>query len=99
MLTDQLGIMEMKDQDTVVTEINNIAISLVNAHGATVDESTQCYLSNDCLISRCWNAAVVAYFNTVMRDSEDHDIRQYIRELLPVSAPPKLTVVRSSLTQ
>lgn len=99
MLTNQLGITEMKDHDSVVTEINNIAIALVRAHDRIVDDSLQCYSSTDAEISICWNAAVVAYFNTVMRNSDDFDVQQYIRQLLPASSPPKLTVIRSRIAE
>lgn len=88
----------MKSHDDVVQEVNHIACELLRSYGCEVDENLQCYLSTDPEIARCWNAAAVAYFNTVMRNCPDIDVQQYLRELLPVSAPPKLTLIECDST-
>lgn len=84
-----------QNNDDIVIAINNIACELFNALGGEVSEDTLCYSSDDPEAARCWNAATVVYFNTVMRDSEDIDIKDYLRALVPLSAAPKLTLVHS----
>lgn len=56
--------------EIIVAEINNLAASLFSMHGQSVSIGFKFYAANCELARRCWNAAVVVYFNAVVSDSK-----------------------------
>lgn len=53
----------------MLAEINNLAASLFAMHGQQVKEGFKFYAASCELGRQCWNAAVITYFNTVIRNS------------------------------
>lgn len=53
----------------VLDEINNLAASLFSMHGHQVSEGFKFYAASCELAKQCWNAAVITYFNVVIRNS------------------------------
>lgn len=53
----------------VLAEINNLAATLFAMHGQRVSEGFKFHAASCELGRQCWNAAVITYFNTVIRNS------------------------------
>lgn len=53
----------------VLTEINNLAATLFAMHGQRISEGFKFHAASCELGRQCWNAAVITYFNTVIRNS------------------------------
>lgn len=53
----------------VLAEINNLAATLFAMHGHQISSSFKFYTASCELGRQCWNAAVITYFNTVVRNS------------------------------
>lgn len=53
----------------VLSEINNLAATLFAMHGQQINSGFKFYSASCELGRQCWNAAVITYFNTVVRNS------------------------------
>lgn len=68
----------------VLTEINNLAATLFAMHGQRVAEGVKFYAATCELGRQCWNAAVITYFNTVIRNSDAQVSDYLLDELTPL---------------
>lgn len=64
----------------VLEEVNCLAKDLYAMHGLSVPTGFKFYATDDPLAARCWNAAVVAYFNSVTSnfDGVEEAVDQYL---------------------
>lgn len=53
----------------VLAEINTLAATLFEMHGHQISSGFKFYSASCELGRQCWNAAVITYFNTVVRNS------------------------------